>query len=205
MFAVTNHKGGLCHVGTSIRTSGDASNVEPKCTEDTYSSLTRLPVVELRQHHLRNGSWQGRKALEMDYLDEKGMLVSRRYRIALEGDRFRWRKGDTPILYGLWKLAEARERGFVILVEGESDCHTLWHHGLPALGIPGGSTWRDEWAKHFDGIEIIYVIIEPDQGGETLLAKLKASPLRDRIRVIRLDGDVLDMHRAHQEGFDGIR
>ena len=25
----------------------------------------------------------------------------------------------------------------LLLVEGESDCHTLWHYGVPALGITG--------------------------------------------------------------------
>ena len=36
----------------------------------------------------------------------------------------------------------AAASGYVILVEGESDAQTLWYYGLPALGIPGASTWR---------------------------------------------------------------
>lgn len=186
-----------------LKSKRDADDERIGCTEETYSSFTRLPVVELRQHHLRNGSWQGRKALEMDYLDEQGMLVSRRYRIAVEGDRFRWRKGDTPIPYGLWKLAEARKRGFVILVEGESDCHTLWHHGLPALGIPGASTWRDEWGRHFERFERIYFVREPDEASTRLLTKLFASELRDRIWVVELDGfkDPSELHRHDPKGF----
>ncbi|MGI9038094.1 MAG: DUF3631 domain-containing protein [Gemmatimonadota bacterium] len=90
-----------------------------------------------------------------------------------------------------------------MLVEGESDCHVLWHYGLPALGVPGAGTWKDEWASAFDGIDVIYVVIEPDRGGEALLQKLAESPLRDHIRVIRLDGhkDVLDLHSADPGGF----
>ena len=53
----------------------------------------------------------------------------------------------------------------MVLVEGESDCHTLWFHEIPALGIPGASNWRDGWATYLEGIEKIYAIIEPDQGG----------------------------------------
>ena len=32
----------------------------------------------------------------------------------------------------------------MVLVEGESDCHTLWHHGVEALGIPGASNFKEE-------------------------------------------------------------
>jgi hypothetical protein len=35
--------------------------------------------------------------------------------------------------------------------QGESDCHTLWFHGVPALGIPGAANWREERdARHLD-------------------------------------------------------
>jgi hypothetical protein len=45
-----------------------------------------------------------------------------------------WKKWGKPSLYGLWRLQQPTE---VVLVEGESDCHTLWHHGFAALGVPG--------------------------------------------------------------------
>ena len=31
-----------------------------------------------------------------------------------------------------------------MLVEGESDCHTLWHHRIPAVGLPGAGNWRED-------------------------------------------------------------
>jgi putative DNA primase/helicase len=77
-------------------------------------------------------------------------------------EKFRWRSGDKPLPYGLGLLKEARKAGHVILVEGESDCHTLWYHDIPALGIPGATNWRDGWATCLDGIEKIYAVIEPD-------------------------------------------
>lgn len=120
--------------------------------------------------------------------------------------RFHWGPGTGLIPYGLWRLPDARERGFITLVEGESDCHVLWHHGIPAVGVPGAATWRNDWAAYFAGIKIIYVVIEPDSGGETLLTKLGTSPLRDRIRVIRLENhtDPLDLHRADPEPFPEV-
>ena len=64
------------------------------------------------------------------------------------------------------------------LVEGESDVHTLWHHGIPAIGLPGATNWReDRDARCFDGIETIYVLIESDKGGQSVQKWL--APFRD--------------------------
>ena len=107
--------------------------------------------------------------------------------------RFRWRAGSKPSLYGLNRLPAARKAGFAVLCEGESDCHTAWFHDEPAFGIPGAGNWRDNRdAHHFEGIEAIYAVVEPDQGGAGLLEKLRASKLRDQIRVVRL-GDLKDI------------
>jgi putative DNA primase/helicase len=40
-------------------------------------------------------------------------------------------------LYGLWRLDQACAAGYVVMVEGASECHTLWFHGVPAIGLPG--------------------------------------------------------------------
>jgi len=55
------------------------------------------------------------------------------------GQRFAWEKGNHTMLYGLDRLNEIKKLRWVLLVEGESDCWTLWSHPLPALGIPGKS------------------------------------------------------------------
>ena len=113
-----------------------------------------------------------------------------RFRIALDGkDRFRWKKGDKPLLYGLGRLADARAASSICLVEGESDTHTLWHAGFPAIGVPGGGAWReDRDAEFFDGIAKIHVVIEPDQGGKTVLAWLGKSRIRERAYLVRPSG-----------------
>ena len=101
------------------------------------------------------------------------------------GNRFRWKSGSKPCLYGLHRLAEAQAAGYVVLVEGESDCHTLWFHGIPALGIPGATNWReDRDARHLDGIETIYVVIEPDKGGDAVKKWLAGSAIRHRAKLV---------------------
>jgi len=128
-----------------------------------------------------------------------------RFRVSLEGvNRFKWRTGTKPCLYGLWRLDKAQQAGFVVLVEGESDCHTLWYHNIPALGIPGATTWRDERdAVYLDGIEKIYVIIEPDEGGTALRKRLERSPFRERLNFVSLapHKDPSSLYLHDPEGF----
>jgi hypothetical protein len=72
-------------------------------------------------------------------------------REALEGkNRFKWRKGTRVQPYALWRLS--RSWGSVILCEGKSDAQTFWHHGVPALGVPGASNWQAAWSKHVEGL-----------------------------------------------------
>ncbi len=178
-----------------------ATPVQP-CTLEAYAEAKKLPIEFLREIGLSTVSYMGRKAVRMPYLTEDGGENAVRLRLALgkssEGDnRFRWRKGSKPALYGLWRMERVREAGYAVLVEGESDCHTLWQHGIEALGVPGASNWKGEWADHLEGIGKVYAVIEPDAGGETFRERLTATPaLRDRLRLVELDGakDVSELH-----------
>ena len=188
----------------------DATPVQP-CTLEAYAGAKKLPVEFLRELGLSTVNYMGTKAVRMPYLTEDGQEGAVRLRIALNktegGDhRFRWRRGSKPTLYGLWRLQRAREVGYVVLVEGESDCHTLWHHGLEAVGVPGASNWKGEWAPLLEGIRMVYAVIEPDVGGEALKEKLAVSPaLHDRLRLVELREagakDVSELHLSDPERF----
>ena len=108
-----------------------------------------LPVEFLGRLGLDGVTYSRSPAVRIPYFDQAGEETAVRIRLALEkhperDDRFRWRKGSKPTLYGLWRLPRIRDAGYVVLVEGESDCHTLWHHGIEALGIPGAANWKEE-------------------------------------------------------------
>ena len=153
------------------------TSVQP-CNLQNYAASKQLPMGFLKELGLSNRNYQGKPAVRIPYFDENGEEIAVRFRVALEmsedGDRFRWRTGSKAQLYGLWRMEGIRKAGYVVLVEGESDTQTLWYHKIPALGIPGASIWKAAWADHLDGIESIYAIIEPDQGGDTLREKLSA-------------------------------
>src|SRR5215204_4064389 len=190
--------------GQNGRASGDARS-EHGCTLGDYSKEKRLTEDFLRSLGLRDVTYLDKPAVRIPYPDEEGQEVAVRFRISLDGaEKFRWRSGDKPTPYGLGLLAEARKADYVVLVEGESDCHTLWYHEIPALGIPGASNWRDGWAASLDGIEKIYAVIEPDQGGDTLREKLTAcQSIRERLHLLELaeHKDPSALHLADPDRF----
>ncbi len=185
----------------------DANNIG--CTLADYASLKQLSVDSLRSYGLSEIRYLGNPAIRIPYTDERGAVIATRFRTALtkgEGpdNRFKWKGGDKPCLYGLWRLDIAQKAGYVVLVEGESDCHTLWHHSIPAVGIPGATNWNETRdATHFEGIPIIYVVIEPDTGGAAVRKWLAKSSIRDRVRLVSLGeyNDASALHVADTEHF----
>lgn len=116
-----------------------------------------------------------RPCVDIPFMDEKGSILAVQKRLSLHDEpRFIWRRGDHPILYGLWKIGDFVSSGYILIVEGPSDVWTCWYHGIPALGMPGASTWKQEYAELLNGLDV-YVWIEPDQGGDTLLKAVSDS------------------------------
>ncbi len=176
----------------------DAATVQqsPGCTLAAYAEAKRLPVEFLTSLGLSNCFYLSSPAVRIPYLAQDGQELAVRFRIGLSGeDRFRWKSGSRPALYGLNRLD--RSKGYVVLVEGESDAHTLWHAGFPALGLPGASSWREERdAPALDDIPVVYVVVEPDRGGDAVERWLSTSRIRDRVRLLDL-GEFKDPSALH--------
>ena len=125
-----------------------------------------LPEAFLRSLGLEESG----KVVRIPYRLEDGRIAAKqRIRTTLRAkDGSRWSKGPgCPVPYGLWKLGKARESGYLVLIEGESDCWTLWSHEIPALGIPGTQMTSKLQASHLKGFELLYVVREPDSGGRS--------------------------------------
>jgi hypothetical protein len=191
--------------GQNERASGDARS-NHGCTLKDYAEQKKLSEDCLLGLGLRDVTYKEQPAVRIPYPDEVGQEKAVRFRVSMDGtEKFRWRSGDKPLPYGLKLLGEAREAGYVVLVEGESDCHTLWFYEIPALGIPGASNWRDEWATYLDGIEKVYAVIEPDQGGDTLREKLTGcEAIRERLHLLEL-GEYKDPSALHLADPDRFR
>ncbi len=173
----------------------------------TLANAKRVDAEKLTAWHVRELPDGG---IEILYLTREGELHAVRYRLALEGEnRFKWRRGDTPILYGLWRLPEWGDADTIYLCEGESDTWTLWHADLPALGIPGASMWKPEWWRNLWAFRRIVIIPDADQAGGQLVEKLALScpdHLRERVQVLQLPDGIKDANELWQrEGANAER
>jgi hypothetical protein len=188
---------GVPAVGT-VEASGKPGEDGAGLTLAALAKAKRLPEDFLRGLGLHDTRYRGRPAVAIPYLDETGSEVARRFRLSLAGDqRFAWKTGARALPYGLQRLAEARRAGWVLIVEGESDCWTAWRHGLPALGLPGKAVWRSEWAASLAGLEVV-IWQEPDAAD----FPLRLGNDLPEARVIVAPLGVKDLSEAHVLGRD---
>lgn len=157
------------------------------CTLNEYATAKGLPVSFLKALGLKEISYLAQPAIRIPYHGVDGTEAAIRFRIALEGaDRFRWKSGDRPFLYGLGRVASSSADA-ITLVEGESDAQTLWFHDYSALGIPGAANWNESRdAPHVERFLKILVVVELDKGGETVKGWLSKSKIRDRVYLVNL-------------------
>lgn len=181
--------------------SGNRATVQPsdKLTIEEYAAAKGLEVSFLRSLGLEDG----KLGIKIPYLDSSGIERATRLRLALRGEvRFRWAKGAKPFPYGIWRLPSGGED--ILLVEGESDCHTAWSHDRNCLGIPGADSVRKEWAELLPSEGRVLLVQEPDRGGDTFLAKVGGIVPADRLWRVRLGDwkDLSELHLADPERFE---
>ena len=202
------------HSALACSTNSASLDLVRNCTLEAYATAKSLEPAFLRELGLRTiaNPWDPRRrALSIPYFNEAAALHRFRVRTGLlkpvEGhdQRMMWDsqpEGRGTILYGLHRLPKAGGR--VLLVEGESDTHTLWMHGRTALGVPGASAFKpDRDDAHLEGREPV-VFMEQDAGGLALIKALSRSAHRAHIRIAILARDfkdVSDMHVCCPERF----
>jgi putative DNA primase/helicase len=191
----------------SKRPKPDDDAPQPGLSLAEYAAGKALPEDFLRQLGLSDTVYNRKPAVRIPYRASGGTEVAVRFRIAAEGaDKFRWAKGSKATPYGAERLSDARDAGRIVLVEGESDAATLWFHDIPAIGLPGATTWHeDRDAPLLDGIDTVYVVIEPDTGGAAVLKWLSHSSIRPRARLVKLPPGTKDPSALHIADPDGFR
>jgi hypothetical protein len=93
--------------GGAAYPSNNRATVQPGLTLEQYSAAKALPIDFLREHGLSDVTLTGRSAVRMAYLGADGAELAVRFRIALTGDRFRWKSASKPCLYGLNRIGDA--------------------------------------------------------------------------------------------------
>src|SRR5262249_1043517 len=178
-----------------------------RVTVESLAAAKRLPpefLNELFLHDLPGGG------VGIPYYAADGATIAVKRRTALKaGDGSFWPKGQRLAAYGIWRLNHANKAGFLILVEGESDCWALWYHEFPALGLPGSGTARSTLEReHVEAVERVYVHREPDDGGKHFvenvcrrLAELKSAGQVFELRTPEGVKDPADLHAANPGQF----
>jgi putative DNA primase/helicase len=159
----------------------------PKTTKKSHTKALTLKQLaqdkQLSEAFLKElGVSQKGNAIEITYFLEDGSLLRTALK-AREGSL--WEKGNgNPVLYGLWKLNDAKTAKTLVLVEGESDCWTLWFHGFSALGFPGADMAGKLEAQHLKEIQTLFILNEKDKGGQSFI-----SGLTNRLKEINWYGN----------------
>ena len=184
----------------NVKPIGRSRRSKRRLTVEDLARQKRLPADFLK--HL--GVEDCVRGVRIKYLLEDGSPAPRqRIRSALKaGDGSYWERGQgSPVPYGLWRLSDARIAGSLTVVEGESDCWTLWLHEFPALGLPGASMASKLELSQVIGIERLFVFCENDHGGETLVAgvgrRLCEIGWQGQAYVLSLPDDAKDPSELH--------
>lgn len=165
---------------------------------DTLSKAKHIPADYLKGLGINDFTYNRQPAVKIPYYGEDGTEIAVRFRLAITGDtRFKWRKGDHALPYGLNRLAMIRKDGWVLIVEGESDCWTCWLHGISALGAPGKGIWPIAWGEYLKGLEV-FIWQEPE-ATDFVLRVLKSAP---DLRYIPAPDGIKDISEAHIQGLD---
>ena len=151
--------------------------------------------------------YKGKPVVEFAYMDANRNVIFTRFRESMDHQPYSEAGSSMSIPYGLWLWTNKPDKDgkyprSVVLCEGESDQQTLTRYGIPALGIPGVSNWKEEWAqlpvlKYADKI---FVIQEPPGEGKPDVGKkfvetvAKSFPA-GKVSPLKLDAkDPSDLH-----------
>ena len=170
-------------------------------TLEELSRQRRLPVDFLRSLDIMESG----RYIRIPYRQTDGTEARPQLR-ARDGEQ-KWAdpKGLPIVPYGLDRL----DTDEVCLVEGASDCWTLWHAGCPALGIPGANMHRKLEAEHIRGLSRIHLVREADDGGKTfernIRTRLNTLGFRGEVFVVSMEelgaGDPSDLYTSDTVNF----
>lgn len=166
---------------------------------EDYAAEKSFSLEKLEKYGVHTAEYTSKRTentlnvVAIPYYDLDGELIRHRYRT--QNQKWWEGEGQQQTLYGLWMLANEKlaDRP-VLLVEGESDCHAAWHHGVLAIGVPGSSAWQESWGEFLEGREI-FLWQEPGQGGKAFRQRIgKTYP---KAKVLKAPEEIKDLAVLH--------
>jgi hypothetical protein len=109
---------------TTSKVGGRGSNRNATCTLEQLASAKGVSAEFLKSLGIvESATWPG--AIDIPYRRADGSLAPRtrrRFGTSSKGSKWSTEIDGEIVPYGLWRLDEARRRGLLLIVEGESDC-----------------------------------------------------------------------------------
>ena len=137
-----------------------------------------------------------RGMLAIPYLSHRGYPLTVRFRCLQEHDhqehyhgKYNTMPGDPARIFNVAAVHGTHDE--IHVTEGELDAVILSKIGLPAIALPGASSWQWHWRKVLAGFNRVWVWGDPDDAGAQFTDKITRS-LRQAKPVRLSDGDVTE-------------
>ena len=171
-------------------------------TLEKYADEKKLDIEYLREKLYLDTAPDG-KSVRIPYFNQDGTQIAIRHRNHPDSKtRFWWSNGTKASLYGL-DLIDRFPSEYVILVEGESDCHCAWCNDIYTIGVPGAKNFKEKDANLFDHFQKIYIHQEPDNGGAEFVRKICQYLPPEKLYTIcafDVDDECKDLADLHKKG-----
>ena len=142
-----------------------------------YASLRGIDEAVLRRFHVGETARDGKRIVIYSFINEKGVLVNRKYR-SLTDKKTMWvERGAELIYYGQQLLKPQNIYGWLMVCEGEDDCHALYQMGFEnVVSVPQGcKSYTPAMHKvnaKYDQIFLFYDADEKGQAGAEKFAEM---------------------------------
>ena len=181
------------------------------CVEQLNSSqawfarnwLAARKLTETTLKKFRIGYDMDRQSIVIPYMNALGDIRTFRWRSIErnhEGPKYLQPKGDGLHLFRV----SASRKPRVWLTEGEFDCMVLEQEGFDAVGVPGASGFKEEWAYLFAYCDMVTVVFDGDEPGVEGAQRISRvlSPFVDKLRLVKMPvgKDVNDLYIEDAKG-----
>lgn len=97
-------------------------------------------------------------------------LINLRHRLLKPNGQGKYRPEAAGLPTAIFNADIIKDEDWLVLVEGEFKVMVLRQYGLPTIGIPGASIFKEKWLNLFSRGQLVYVALDP--GAEVQALKI---------------------------------
>jgi len=110
-------------------------------------------------------------------------LINLRHRLISPNGQGKYRPETAGLPTAIFNADTIENNDWLVLVEGEFKTMVLEQYGLPAIGIPGATIFKEKWLKLFSKDQTVYVALDPgvEQSAVKIARMLSGAGLHSRL------------------------